>query len=316
MADNVAITAGSGTTIATDDVSGVQFQKIKLDAGGDGVSVPVVAGQQTMAASMPVVLASNQTAVPGSVADGSSIALGATTDAAVETDTTGTVSGKLRGLVKLFVNFLSRLPAALGANGGLKIEGVASGTVVPISDGGGAITVDGTVSVTISTSAARVSSGVTRPSDTTAYAAGDAVTDSTSAPTAITFSGCAKANAGSGTIYSVQCVDSAAQTTKAQLELWIFAGTSAPTPDNDNAAFTPTDGELANLIGVVEFNAWYVGDASSGASGNCVSRALNQNIGFVCGASVDDLYGLVVVRNAYTPVSGESFTFILHIGQD
>src|SRR3990167_6318331 len=38
MADNVAITAGSGTSIATDDVSGVQYQKIKIDVGGDGVS--------------------------------------------------------------------------------------------------------------------------------------------------------------------------------------------------------------------------------------------------------------------------------------
>jgi|GEM_PF-5523248 hypothetical protein len=33
MTDNVAITAGSGTTIATDDVSGVQFQRVKLVDG-------------------------------------------------------------------------------------------------------------------------------------------------------------------------------------------------------------------------------------------------------------------------------------------
>lgn len=30
MADNVAITAGSGTTVATDDVSGIHYQKVKL----------------------------------------------------------------------------------------------------------------------------------------------------------------------------------------------------------------------------------------------------------------------------------------------
>jgi hypothetical protein len=39
MADNVAITAGTGTSIATDDVSNVHFQKVKLDVGGDGASV-------------------------------------------------------------------------------------------------------------------------------------------------------------------------------------------------------------------------------------------------------------------------------------
>lgn len=42
MADNVTITPGSGATVATDDVGGVQFQKVKLDLGGDGLSVPVV----------------------------------------------------------------------------------------------------------------------------------------------------------------------------------------------------------------------------------------------------------------------------------
>ena len=38
MADNVAVTAGSGTTIATDDISGVQYQRNKLSSGGDGIS--------------------------------------------------------------------------------------------------------------------------------------------------------------------------------------------------------------------------------------------------------------------------------------
>src|SRR3990167_10318073 len=38
MADNVKITQGTQTDIATDDVSGVQFQKIKLDVGADGAS--------------------------------------------------------------------------------------------------------------------------------------------------------------------------------------------------------------------------------------------------------------------------------------
>lgn len=42
MPDNVDITPGTGKTIATDDVSGVQFQKMKVDVGGDGVSVPLI----------------------------------------------------------------------------------------------------------------------------------------------------------------------------------------------------------------------------------------------------------------------------------
>lgn len=42
MADNVAITAGSGTNIAADDVSSVFYQRVKLDAGGDGATLPIV----------------------------------------------------------------------------------------------------------------------------------------------------------------------------------------------------------------------------------------------------------------------------------
>lgn len=38
MADNVAVTAGAGTTIATDDVGGVQYQRVKIAFGADGVA--------------------------------------------------------------------------------------------------------------------------------------------------------------------------------------------------------------------------------------------------------------------------------------
>lgn len=37
MADNVDITAGTGTTIRTDDVGGVQYPASKLVVGADGV---------------------------------------------------------------------------------------------------------------------------------------------------------------------------------------------------------------------------------------------------------------------------------------
>ncbi len=36
MADNVAITAGSGTSIAADDISSVFYQRVKISHGADG----------------------------------------------------------------------------------------------------------------------------------------------------------------------------------------------------------------------------------------------------------------------------------------
>lgn len=64
MADNVAITAGSGTAIATDDVGSAHYQKIKIAIGADGaVDGLLDYGQGAMAASLPVAIASNQSAV-------------------------------------------------------------------------------------------------------------------------------------------------------------------------------------------------------------------------------------------------------------
>ena len=44
MADNVAITAGSGTNVAADDISSVFYQRVKLSLGADGTAVDAVAG--------------------------------------------------------------------------------------------------------------------------------------------------------------------------------------------------------------------------------------------------------------------------------
>ncbi len=63
MADDIAITAGVGTNVATDDVGGRHFQRIKLCLGADGAATDLGLGQAAMAASMPVVLASDQSVV-------------------------------------------------------------------------------------------------------------------------------------------------------------------------------------------------------------------------------------------------------------
>lgn len=63
MADNVTL-PGTGAVVASDEVGGAQYQIIKLALGADGVAALVALGQALMAASIPVVLASNQSAVP------------------------------------------------------------------------------------------------------------------------------------------------------------------------------------------------------------------------------------------------------------
>lgn len=117
MADNVTIPAsGTGTAtpvVATDDVGSAHYQRIKVDGGGDGLSVPIVAGQQLAAASLPVVLASD-TGLPagtnaiGKLAANSGVDIGDVDVTSVPTDpfganadaasATGSISAKLRGI--------------------------------------------------------------------------------------------------------------------------------------------------------------------------------------------------------------------------
>lgn len=157
------------------------------------------------------------------------------------------------------------------------------------------------------------SSAVIRPADTTTYAAGDVVADSTSTPTIIKFRSAAQGNGAPSIIQHAILVDSASVATKPDLELWLFDTTI--TMDNDNAVFTPTDAELLTLIGVIAFPVadFKVGDATVGAGGNAICEARNLGIPFNTAIADNDIYGVLVVRNAYVPVSGETFTVRLHL---
>lgn len=140
MADNLGVPGGSSGPAATDEIAGAHYQRIKLIHGADGVNAgdvstanryPVettsssVVGGGTEATALRVTIANNSTGLVSiddngstiSIDDGGgslttdSLAEGATADAAIVTDTTGSISGKLRGLVK---HAFERMPAALG----------------------------------------------------------------------------------------------------------------------------------------------------------------------------------------------------------
>lgn len=161
MADNVTIPAtGSGTAtpvIATDDVGGVQYQRVKLDGGGDGATTPVLAGNGVAASAMRVTLASDST---GTVA--------ATQSGSWATTVSGTVAVSAASLPLPTGASTAAKQPALGTAGTasadvITVQGVASmvalkvdgsGVTQPVSgtvtiqDGGGSITVDGTVAAT------------------------------------------------------------------------------------------------------------------------------------------------------------------------
>jgi hypothetical protein len=153
-----------------------------------------------------------------------------------------------------------------------------------------------------------------RPNDLTAYAAGDVIADATSGATVLTFQG---AQGSSGTVSmilnEVLVVDSANQSPKPDLELWLFS--VQPAAQQDNTAFAPTDAELNNLVAIVQIpsSSFIVGNAAAGASGNAVSSI--KNIGTPINLAINDprLFAFLVVRNAYTPVPQEQFVIDLKL---
>jgi len=78
MADNVLLNAGAGgATLASDDIGGVQYQRVKLEIGADGAAADVHTGNP-----LPVSDAGGSLTVDGTVAVSGSVAVtGPVTDA-------------------------------------------------------------------------------------------------------------------------------------------------------------------------------------------------------------------------------------------
>jgi hypothetical protein len=124
MADNVAITAGSGTTIAADDIGGVLHQRVKISQGADGVAADV-----SSAAPLQVTLANTGANATAVKVDGSSSTQPVSGTVTVQQSTASSLKVDLSGTA---------------ANGtAVKVD--ASSVAVPITDNSGSVTVDAPV---------------------------------------------------------------------------------------------------------------------------------------------------------------------------
>lgn len=151
-----------------------------------------------------------------------------------------------------------------------------------------------------------VDASVTRPSNTTAYASGDVIGTATTA--VLEFEDVARSNGGSGMIMTAVAIDSAAQGTQPSLELWLFTAALAVVADNE--PFAPTDAEMLNLVSVITLSSAKVGGANLAIISDMVATP------FKCAGGSANLYGYLVVRNAYTPIADEVFTVKLSSLQD
>lgn len=141
---------------------------------------------------------------------------------------------------------------------------------------------------------------MTRPADTTAYTAGDSV------GTQMQFNPLGGAINLGGQIKALNVNTSQAAATPPDLELWLFSAPLAATPV-DNAAFAPAAADMLNLVGVVPVPT--ASFKKTSARQACMITTIDIPVpGYV--------YGYLVVRNAYTPVSAEVINVVLNVLAD
>lgn len=131
-----------------------------------------------------------------------------------------------------------------------------------------------------------------------AYVANDAVGG------LLTFANAARSSGGSIIIEGITIVDEASQA--AALELVLFDQTFTNTADN--AAFDPTDADLANVIGVIAVSTYYTFTDNSVAT--------RFGLGLACKLSGTSLFGQLLTRGAPTYVATDDITVILHVTQN
>lgn len=150
------------------------------------------------------------------------------------------------------------------------------------------------------------SSSFTRPSDTTAYASGDLVANSTTAGsvTPMTFS------IGYGTglkVYRASVKFNSSTPTNAKFRLHLYS--SSPTVTNgDNGTWLSTESGYLGAIDI-DASALTFSDSTS-AYGIYVNTALSIPMLIVSGVNAT-VYGLLAATAAYTPTSAEVFTVTL-----
>lgn len=154
---------------------------------------------------------------------------------------------------------------------------------------------------------ARVSASFTRPADTTAYASGDLVANSTTAGSVAPMSfAISRATGKGGMVRRARLRKSGTSVTNASFRIHLY--TLSPTLANgDNAAWSSNG--VANYVGAIDVT---VDKAfTDGAAGNGV-----PNTGSEINFTSDTYYAVVEARGAYTPVSGETFSVELEILQN
>lgn len=148
----------------------------------------------------------------------------------------------------------------------------------------------------------------TRPNDTTAYAPGDLVANSTTAGsvTPIQLAGAVRAASGVSRLERVRVRKTGTSVTNAQFRVHFFSA-SPSVANGDNGAFTPSS--ISSWIGSFDVVVDRAGsDGAIGAGVPVIGSSLTFTI-----PSGTTVFALVEARAAYTPAAQEQFTVIAEV---
>jgi hypothetical protein len=154
-------------------------------------------------------------------------------------------------------------------------------------------------------------SSFVRPANTTAYASGQLVANSTTAGSVVPVTAAlARQNAGSGLITGVRLSKTSNGITGASFRVHFFKSLPTVTVGDGGVLATAYNGIAAIEIGYadVTMDMAYSDGAKGFAGGLKNSDGTFRQAFFDTNAGTNALYALVEARGAYTPVSGETFT--------
>lgn len=154
---------------------------------------------------------------------------------------------------------------------------------------------------------AKLVASFNRPANTTAYALGNLVANSTTAGSVVPMSFTAsRATGKGGMVRRARIRKTGTGLTNASFRLHLYG--ASPTPSNGDGGVWLTDKAL-DYIGAIDVTVDRA--FTDGAAGNGVPIT-GAEINYVA----DTIYGLIEARGAYTPASGETFTVDLEVLQN
>lgn len=253
---------------------------------------PSSLGQTTKSGSNSVTLASD---------DDIQSKIGIVTETAPASDTASSgLNGRLQRIAQRLTSLIALFPTGLGQTT------MANSFPVTLASNQTA------VSVTSSNSEIKLSANFTRPADTTAYAAGDLVANSTTAGsvTPLAFTSAIRAAGDAIRIERVRLTKSTTSLTNATFRVHLFESSSTLSV-GDNGAFNASGVLAVNnaLAYVGSFAITVQNSGSDGAIGFGVPLVGN-GVTLQPGSGTT-IYGLIEVTGAYTPGNAEVFTVYL-----